>query len=137
MPAEVESSDIALLDLMRKHGPLSIAQLKAAMHVTTTAVRQRLVRLMRRGDIERQTVRMSRGRPIHRYGLTEKGRRRAGANFADLAMALWEEIREIKDPEVRRGLLQRISRRLATLYAGRIRGSSLDERMESLAELFR
>jgi len=69
--------------------------------------------------------------------VTEKGRRRAGANFADLAMALWEEIREIKDPEVRRGLLQRISRRLATLYADEIHGSSLDERMESLAEVFR
>jgi predicted ArsR family transcriptional regulator len=69
--------------------------------------------------------------------LTEKGRRRAGANFADLAIALWQEIREIKDPDVRRGLLQRISRRLATLYAGQIHGSSLQERMEALAAMFR
>jgi DeoR family suf operon transcriptional repressor len=89
------------------------------------------------GDIERHTERISRGRPIHRYALTEKGRRRAGANFADLAIALWQEIRQIKDAEVRRGLLQRISGRLATLYAGQIRGSSLEERMESLASVFR
>jgi predicted ArsR family transcriptional regulator len=132
-----ETSDIALLDLLRKHGPLSIAQLRANMGVTTTAVRQRLVRLLSQGDVQRQSERLNRGRPIHRYGLTEKGRRRAGANFADLAMALWEEIREIKDAEVRRGLLQRISRRLATLYAEQICGSALDERMESLAEVFR
>jgi predicted ArsR family transcriptional regulator len=79
---------------------------------------------------------MSRGRPVHRYALTEKGRRRAGANFADLAMALWQELREIKDPEVRRGLFQRISRRLATTYASRIEGTSLEERMNSLADLF-
>src|SRR5262245_22717114 len=131
------TSDIALLDLLRKNGPLSIAQMKPAMGVTTTAVRQRLVRLLSQGDIERQTERKSRGRPIHRYGLTEKGRRRAGANFADLAIALWEEIRQIKDPEVRRGLLQRVGGRLATLYADRIRGSSLEERMESLADIFR
>jgi predicted ArsR family transcriptional regulator len=137
MPAEVESSDVALLDLLRKHGPLSVAQLKAAMQVTATAVRQRLVRLLTAGDIERRAERMSRGRPIHRYGLTEKGRRRAGANFGDLAMALWQEIREIKDLEVRRGLLARISRRLATLYAGQIHGTSLQERMESLAAIFR
>src|SRR5438477_5489094 len=137
MSAETESSDIGLLDLLRKHGPLSVAQLKGAMQVTATAVRQRLVRLLSRGDIERHTQRISRGRPVHRYGLTEKGRRRAGANFADLAAALWHEIRGIKDPEVRRGLLARISRRLATLYAGQIRGSSLDERMESLAAVFR
>ena len=137
MAAEIESSDIALLDLLRKHRSLSVAQLKAAMEVTATAVRQRLVRLLAQGDIERHTQRISRGRPVHRYGLTEKGRRRAGANFADLAIALWQEVREIKDPEVRRGLLQRISRRLATLYAGQIHGSSLEERMESLAAVFR
>jgi DeoR family suf operon transcriptional repressor len=137
MATEVESSDIALLDLLRKHGPLSVAQLKVAMQVTATAVRQRLVRLLARGDIERRAERISRGRPVHRYGLTEKGRRRAGSNFADLAIALWQEIREIKDPEVRRGLLARISRRLATLYADQIRGTSLEERMESLAAVFR
>src|SRR5438105_2825124 len=137
MPAQAESSDVALLDLLRKHESLSIAQLKGAMQVTATAVRQRLVRLLAQGDIERRAQRISRGRPVHRYGLTEKGRRRAGANFADLAIALWQEIREIKDAEVQRGLLQRISRRLATLYAGQIRGSSLEERMEALAEIFR
>jgi DeoR family suf operon transcriptional repressor len=136
MSGATETSDVGLLDLLRKHGPLSVAQLKGAMQVTATAVRQRLVRLMARGEIERQTQRISRGRPVHRYLLTEKGRRRAGANFADLAMALWQEIREIKDAEVRRGLLQRISRRLATLYADQICGSSLDERMESLAAIF-
>jgi len=41
------------------------------------------------------------------------------------------------DAVLRRGLLQRISGRLATLYAGQIRGSSIEEKMESLAEMFR
>jgi DeoR family suf operon transcriptional repressor len=137
MSLEAESSDVALLDLLRKHGQLSVAQLKLPMQVTATAVRQRLVRLLAQGDIERHTERMSRGRPVHRYALTEKGRRRSGANFADLAIALWQEIREIKDPEVRRGLLQRLSKRLATQYASQIQGETVEERMESLAELFR
>ncbi|MDX1948311.1 MAG: AsnC family transcriptional regulator [Pirellulaceae bacterium] len=137
MTTEIESSDIALLDLLRKQGAMGVAQLAMAMGVTATAVRQRLTRLLARGDLERSTEQTGRGRPVHRYALTEKGRRRAGANFADLAIALWQEIREIKDPEVRRGLLARISKRLATLYADQIRGSNLDEKMESLANLFR
>lgn len=137
MAVSETSSDVAVLDLLRKLGPLSVSQLAAAMEVTATAVRQRLTRLLSRGEIERTAERISRGRPMHRYELTEKGRRRAGANFADLAIALWQEIREIKDPEVRRGLLGRVSGRLATLYAGRIEGSTLDERMESVAEVFR
>jgi DeoR family transcriptional regulator, suf operon transcriptional repressor len=137
MHTEIESSDIALLDLLRKGGPLSVSQLAQAMQVTATAVRQRLMRLLARGDIERAVERAGRGRPAHRYALTEQGRRRAGANFADLTIALWQEIREIKDPEVRRGLLQRISGRLASLYASQIGGSTVEERMQSLAELFR
>lgn len=136
MNGESGTSDIGLLDILRKSGPCSVAQLAAAMEVTATAVRQRLTRLLAQGDIERATERAGRGRPVHRYGLTEKGRRRAGANFADLAIALWEEIRAIQDAEVRRGLLARISGRLASLYAGQIRGSTLDERMQSLADLF-
>lgn len=131
------SSDIGLIDLLRKRGPLSVAQLATEMQVTPTAVRQRLVRLMAQGDVYRQTERTSRGRPRHRYGLTDQGRRRAGANFADLAIALWQEIRGIKDPQVRQGLLQRISHRMAGLYASAVRGTSLHERMESLAALFR
>jgi len=138
MPADITvTSDQTLLDLLRSRGPMNIAELRSAMNVTATAVRQRLVRLLGRGDIERQTQRLSRGRPAHRYGLTEQGRRRSGSNFADLAMALWHEVREIKDNEVRRGLLQRLSGRLAAVYDDEIRGSSLDERMESVANIFR
>lgn len=137
MSLDIESSDVALLDLLRKHGSLSVSQLKAAMQVTATAVRQRLVRLLEQADIERVAERISRGRPVYRYRLTEKGRRRAGANFADLAIALWQEIREIKDVAVRQGLLQRLSKRLATQYASQIEGETVEQRMESLADLFR
>lgn len=137
MSTEVESSDVGLLDLLRSRESLSVAQLASAMDVTATAVRQRLTRLLAQGDIERTTERASRGRPVHRYSLTEQGRRRAGANFGDLAIALWQEIREVKDAEVRRGLLQRVSQRLAMLYAGQVVGSTLDQRMDSLAEVFR
>ena len=114
-----ESSDIGILDLLRKAGPLGVAELAQAMQVTATAVRQRLVRLMAQGLIDRELARAGRGRPSHRYALTEKGRRQTGANFVDLALALWKEIRAIEDPEVRRGLLQRIAKTMAGMYARR------------------
>jgi len=68
--------------------------------------------------------------------LTTKGRRRVGENFGDLAIALWQEIRAIDDAEMKRGLLQRVSGRMAQLYAGKIQGKSVTERMNSLASLF-
>ena len=105
--------------------------------VTATAVRQRLTRMLALGDIERAVEKAGRGRPLHRYRLTEQGRQKTGSNFADLSISLWQEIKEIKDPEVRRGLLGRISKRLAGKYALEIRGETLTQRMESLAELFK
>jgi len=137
MSETVISSDVAVLDLLRKTQTMNVTEMANAMCVTATAVRQRLTRLMGKGLIERTATRLQgRGRPEHRYELTEAGRRETGANFADLAMALWQEIREIKDLEVRRGLLQRVSKRMAEQYADRIHGSTLREKMQSLQAIF-
>ncbi|MBI2480262.1 MAG: hypothetical protein HYV60_17000 [Planctomycetia bacterium] len=91
---------------------------------------------MAQGYIDRATTRAGRGRPSHRYRLTAKGRRKTGSNFADLAIALWQEIRAIQDIEVRRGLLQRLAKRLADAYADQIAGETIEEKLESLATLF-
>lgn len=131
-----ETSDAQLLDLLRQNGAMSISQLAAAMSVTATAVRQRLSRLMGQGLIAREAARAGRGRPSHRYSLSEKARRQVGNNYGDLALMLWDEIRSVKDPEIRRGLFQRLAAAMARFYANRIQGSSLAARMESLKELF-
>src|SRR4051812_8152479 len=109
METLVKSSDTDLLELLRNRGPLGIPELAQSMHVTATAVRQRLARLMRNGLIQRTAVRPPRGRPSHRYALSERGRRQSGSNFADLTLALWQEVRAIRDPAIRGGLLQRLA----------------------------
>jgi predicted ArsR family transcriptional regulator len=132
-----ESSDVMLLNFMRREGPVTISALVAEMGVTATAVRQRLRRLMSQGLVERRTERISRGRPNHRYLLTEKGEQSAGTNFADMAIVLWEEIKSVDDPTVRRGLLKRIADRFVAKYRDRVVGETLDERMGALAEVMR
>jgi DeoR family suf operon transcriptional repressor len=136
MNPEIVPSDVSILDLLRKQHSMSVTELAAAMGVTATAVRQRLIRLMAQGFIDRETDRAGRGRPSHRYALTNKGRRKTGANFGDLAIALWQEIRAISDPEVRGGLIQRLSRRLAEMYGERIEGTTVEMKMQSIADLF-
>jgi DeoR family suf operon transcriptional repressor len=136
MGENILATDIAILDLLRKQRAMTVSDLAKALDVTATAVRQRLGRLMAHGYLERTASKSGRGRPSHWYELTAKGRRKTGANFADLAIALWQEIREIRDPEVRRGLLQRLSKRLARLYADEVEGGTIEERMQSLADLF-
>jgi predicted ArsR family transcriptional regulator len=139
MAAETQfaSSDSVVLDLLRQRDAMTVLQLARELQVTATAVRQRLTRLMAQGLIERRVVKSPRGRPGHNYTLTEAGRRKTGDNFHDLATALWDELRAVADPEVRRGLLQRVAHRMASGYAKQVDGETLDERMESLAEVYR
>ena len=135
MSTQVESSDKVMLDFMRRMGAVTISQLVDEMGVTATAVRQRLQRLMADGLIQRQAERKSRGRHNHRYSLTEKGERAAGTIFADMAIVLWEEVKSVEDPAVRRGLLKRIAARLVERYRGRVSGNTLAERMGGVASL--
>ncbi len=138
MRTAVESSDSQLLSLLRRNGAMSVGDVSQETEVTATAVRQRLTRLIAQGLVERKLVDRggSRGRPGHRYSLTEKARRQVGTNYGDLALMLWDEVRAVKDPQVRRGLFQRIAGAMARLYADRMTGTTTPERMESLRSLF-
>ena len=131
-----QTSDHEIVELLRQRGSMCVLELAEATAVTSTAVRQRLSRLMKQGVVGRETWRSGRGRPSHRYTLTEKGRRQSGNNFGDLALALWQEIRSISEPAVRRGLIARMAKRMAGLYADHIRGETAADRMQSVAEVF-
>src|SRR6056297_2684807 len=116
-------ADQVILDLLREDQELTVAELAGRMEVTGTAVRQRLGRLMSAGYVCRVAPVEGRGRPKHRYSLTEVGRQAAGSNLRDLATALWSEMRSIPDISVRRGLLQRIAQRMAGSYADEVDGT--------------
>ena len=135
--AEPRATDTEVIDLLRLRSALGVGDLADALGVTATAVRQRLDRLMKAGIVERSPVSQPRGRPSHAYALTEQGRKLGGDNFRDLAMVLWKEIRGVRDPAVRSGLIGRIGSALAETYRQRVQGTSPAERLESVAGLFR
>lgn len=135
MTATVPTSDADLLDLLRCDGPMGVVELAEAVEVTPTAIRQRLSRLLAQDLIEREAERSGRGRPRHRYRLTDKGLRLTGSNFTDLALVLWTQLNAIENEEVRSELVGRVVRALAQGYAKEIRGATVSERMRSLARL--
>lgn len=137
MNGEIVASDFVIVDLLRRRRSMTVSDFVAELQVTATAVRQRLTRLMAQGFVERRSTKGGRGRPSHYYSLTGKGRRKAGSNFADLAVAMWKEIVSIPDAAVRRALITRVSARLADAYAERLPGPTVEDRMEQLAVLFR
>jgi predicted ArsR family transcriptional regulator len=135
MNPPTELSDRTIVDYLRRHPSATIGDLVEFTGVTATAVRQRLNRLMSQGLVARESTAAGRGRPMHRYSLTPAGIRSGVTSYDKLAQVLWEEIREVRDPEVRQGLLKRISQRLADEYRSDIRGETLHERMSELARL--
>lgn len=102
---------------------------------------------MESGAVDRITVspagsaqgpaRRPRGRPSHAYRLTDKGRRTGGDNFRDLALVLWREIRGIREPAVRQGLMARVGASMAGLYRDSVAGKSRVDRMETVADMLR
>ncbi len=127
--------DDSLLGFLRKSDSATINEMVEFAGVTATAVRQRLGRLMGQGLIVRETVRIGRGRPSHKYRLSPKGVRASGSNYPDLAAVLWEELRAVADPATRQGLAKRIAERLAANYEHNIEGEGILKRMQSAVEL--
>lgn len=131
------TTDAAVIELLRVDSALEIGDLAQALGVTATAIRQRLDRLMRSGLVERTTVARPRGRPAHAYSLTAEGRRSGGDNFRDLALVLWREVRRVREPSVRQGLLSRIGSAMAAIYRPQVTGTTAAEKFRSLAEVMR
>lgn len=136
MSVAPQTPDAEVLQLLRTSGPLGVRELALMTCVTSTAVRERLARLLAQGLVRRETIRGGRGRPRHRYELTEQGLRLTGSNFMDLATAMWREISGIEDPDLRRTLLWRVIRALAHVYGQHVRGETMEERMRAISELF-
>src|ERR1700676_1476717 len=87
-----ESSDRVLLDLIRRSGPATVVDMAARLGVTGTAIRNRLARLLGAGLVERRAENKGRGRPRHTYEASVLAQKQLGQNYADLAVALWEEL---------------------------------------------
>jgi len=132
----IEAADRSLLDLIRRHGPLTVAEMATRQGVTPTAVRNRLTRLVGSGMVERRVEHGGRGRPKHTYEASVEAHKRLGQNYADLAVVLWDEMmRTVEDRKLRRILFGRITERLADLYRSQVTGEEWEGRLVQLGSI--
>lgn len=106
MKVSLDPNDRQFLDRLHRLKAGTVSEICDENGVTATAVRQRLNRLQRLGFVTRETVRRGRGRPHHAYRITDAGMRELGDNYADLAMILWNEVRNIEPIAVRSRVLE-------------------------------
>lgn len=134
MRPALDDGDQDFLRLMQSLGSVTVQDLCDAAQVTPTAIRQRLTRLKDLRLIDRVVIRAGRGRPHHRYEITDAGRRMLGDNFGELAAILWDEVQRISNVEVREDVLSRIRQQFASRLGGKVTGNSLDQRLQQLKE---
>ena len=131
-----QTSDRPLMDLIRRHGPISVEEMAEMLAVTPTAIRVRLTRLVESGLVERVQESVGRGRPKFLYRASMLAQKKLGQNYADLALVLWDEVmRTVDDAKIRRELFVRITDRLADSYNAQVRGEEWSSRLVQLGGL--
>ena len=131
----VRPIDHAVLDLLRRHPGMTVPALISRLSVTATAVRQRLDRLVEMKLVERRKQTVGRGRPSFLHFLTSLGWREVGATYADLALAMWREVKDLPDGEFKERFFKSVSGRLGRVYEEQLPAGPLAQRMESLVGL--
>ena len=133
--SSIRPIDQAVLNLLRRHGSLTIQDLIEQLSVTATAVRQRLDRLEQLRLIVKEKQGVGRGRPSFRYSITNLGLRFAGVSYADLALALWHEVSVLPNGPLKESLLRRVSSRMGKVYREEIHGETVVDRLTDLVKV--
>lgn len=133
MRTAIDPADREFLQSLHRHGGATVQELCERMGVTSTAVRQRLNRLLGLGMVSRETIRSGRGRPHHVYRVTDAGHKQLGDNYSDLALILWRELRNIPEASIRDRVIDRVRGAFIRQFGTAVQGESLTDRLSELA----
>jgi predicted ArsR family transcriptional regulator len=139
----VETTRQVILELLRRHKQATVEELTRALGLAPATVRRHLDILMRDAYVSVNQVRRETGRPHYVFSLTEVGEDLFPKNYIRLTNRLIEEIVSL-DPSETKGkggveianlVFEKMAERLAQIYAGRVTGDTLEERVAQVAEL--
>jgi predicted ArsR family transcriptional regulator len=124
---------------VKRSGGSTIAELAAHLGISDEGTRQHLIHLERHGWIGRKDVKDTTGRsgrPASVYVVSETGESLFPKRYDELAGALVDSLRELYGPDALRAALTRIADGKVTEWESRLRGKTLDERLEMLKNYY-
>ncbi len=125
-----------IIKLLQRNGSMDIKELRRALGVSDTAIRQQLQNLLADGLIEATRAHSGgRGRPGKVYALTENVRHLFACECENLALSLYDELLADQGLEVVQRLLDRVGERMAGQYQHQMRGLALQERVKTFSAL--
>jgi predicted ArsR family transcriptional regulator len=124
-----------VLELLKRNGQQTVAQLHRILDVSCVAIRRHLEALESEGLVEQTARALGRGRPAHLYALTEAGHELFPRNYQQLASQLLEAVLAELGPTAVERLFAHRRRALARQYARRTLGRGLPELARELAAI--
>lgn len=126
-----------LLDLLRQHGELTIADLSRELEIAPPAVRRHLDILASEALVDYRSVKQHTGRPYFVYFPTDAARERESKGYPRLVERLLREVAALDDgngvgQRLLETLLERMSDHIAAEHRAQISGNTLEARVASL-----
>jgi DeoR family suf operon transcriptional repressor len=123
-----------IIEVLLRHGPMTVSELGTEIGVTATAIRAQLTRLVGEGWLLRTRRNVGPGRPAGVFAVSERARRFFGAGGPDVSRLLMEEIVRVAGENKARAILERVSHRMAEAARSSIGDGPPAERVHRLAE---
>jgi predicted ArsR family transcriptional regulator len=136
MSADTAPVTDRLLGVIKRRGPLDIADIAALLGITSEAARQQVVRLAADGLLAAETERRGVGRPTRLWHLTAAGHARFPDAHAELTLRLIDAVRsELGEPALERLIRVREADTLRSYRDALAGACTLAERLARLAEI--
>jgi len=124
-----------ILQMLKKHGSLTVSEMAAELKITEMAVRRHLNTLERDRLIKSTLMRQSMGRPTNVYSLTEESEHLFPKHYSDFALDFLQDIEENEGNDKVHSLFQRREERMLKVYKQEMKGQTLEQKIEQLADL--
>lgn len=126
-----------LLNLLKSRGQTTIMELAEGLGISPVSVRHHLSALQAQGLIRAAEVRHNAraGRPQLAYSLTDAALERFPAKYMRLSERLLDELKAALPPEAIERMFTRIAEDAVSEYGPRLRGKTLDEKLDVLVEI--
>lgn len=123
-----------ILELLKRHGSLSVDQMAGHLSITPMGVRQHLNILEKDGLVSCQAVRRGLGRPSHLYSLTVAAREYFPQNYESFALTLLDDIQATQGDDVVDEMFRRRADKLAAQFKQKVSAPDLKTRVNQLAQ---
>lgn len=135
MNCEMSETRMRILQLLKMRCSLTVSELTEALSISAMGIRQHLSILEEEGLVEYQRVKQGRGRPHHRYTLTEEANSLFPTTYANFAVGLMQEVAKFNGPGFINKVFRSRMKSQLQMYQQRLNGKDLLDRIKELTQI--